>query len=127
MSGRGGKRPGAGRPKGSRKKTTALDQQNMILNAQKYSHIALDTLAEIAEHGESEAARIAASVHLLDRAFGKPIRMQIAVPADPFTERLHHLINTNQMESHEDYMRKRDAKKEELGLGFWDDLPEGAL
>lgn len=76
MSTRGGKRPGAGRPKGSRNKKT-LDQENMILRAQGVASLAIDVLTEIAEHGESEAARITAAVNLLDRAYGKPVRMEI--------------------------------------------------
>lgn len=76
MSTRGGKRPGAGRPKGSRNKKT-LDQENMILRAQGVASLAIDVLTEIAEHGESEPARIAAATHLLDRAYGKPVRMEV--------------------------------------------------
>lgn len=40
--------------------------------ARNYTTPAIETLVEICEHGESEAARIAAAVALLDRAWGKP-------------------------------------------------------
>ena len=92
MSTRGGKRPGAGRPKGSRNRKT-LDQQNMILRAQGAASLAVDVLTEIAEHGESETARIAAAVHLLDRAYGKPVKMEIVVekPVDRLAQLLQEI------------------------------------
>lgn len=72
MSNRGGKRPGAGRPKGSGNKASKLDRENLILEARSYGHIALETLKDIAQNSKSDAARISAAVQLLDRAFGKP-------------------------------------------------------
>lgn len=72
MSNRGGKRPGAGRPKGSGNKASKLDRENMILEARSYGHIALEALKDIAENSTSDTARISAAVQLLDRAFGKP-------------------------------------------------------
>lgn len=72
MSNRGGKRPGAGRPKGSGNKASKLDRENIILEARSYGHIALQTLVDIAENSKSDTARISAAAQLLDRAFGKP-------------------------------------------------------
>src|SRR5690554_581433 len=64
----GGARKGAGRPKGSTNKVT----QDVREMAQKYGPAALATLAEIMSSEESpEAARVAASRELLDRAYGK--------------------------------------------------------
>jgi hypothetical protein len=40
--------------------------------AKKRTKLALDTLAQICESGESESARVAAAVALLDRGWGKP-------------------------------------------------------
>jgi hypothetical protein len=40
--------------------------------ARSKSTIAINALSEIAEHGQSESARVAASAALLDRAWGKP-------------------------------------------------------
>jgi hypothetical protein len=42
--------------------------------AREYAPMALRTLAEIAEKGESETARVAASNALLDRGFGRPMQ-----------------------------------------------------
>lgn len=65
---RGGKREGAGRPKG---KVTAAKRQLSDL-AKGHAERALQTLADIADGGESEAARVSAAVAILDRAYGKP-------------------------------------------------------
>lgn len=64
---KGGVRPGAGRPRGAKNK-----QPNYLRElAQQYTEKALQTLAEIMEHGENETARISASKELLDRGYGK--------------------------------------------------------
>jgi hypothetical protein len=64
----GGRRPGAGRPKGSKNRAN----KELRDLARTYTNDALDTLAHIAQCGESESARVQASVALLDRAWGKP-------------------------------------------------------
>ena len=40
--------------------------------ARQYAHAAVNTLFQIAVKGKNESARVAASVALLDRGFGKP-------------------------------------------------------
>ena len=64
----GGRRPGAGRPKGSKNKAS----EELRDLARTYTKSALETLSHIAQHGESETARVQASVALLDRGWGKP-------------------------------------------------------
>ncbi len=64
---RGGKRAGAGRPKGARTKTTA----QLMDAAKAYSAEALETFAQVMRNGESEAARVAAADKMLDRGHGK--------------------------------------------------------
>ena len=64
----GGRRLGAGRPKGSKNKAN----KELRDLARTYTTSALETLAQIAQQGESESARVQASVALLDRAWGKP-------------------------------------------------------
>ena len=68
----GGRRPGAGRPKGSKNKAN----KELRDLARTYTKDALKTLSQIAQKGESETARVQASVALLDRGWGKP-RAQI--------------------------------------------------
>ena len=74
---KGGRREGAGRPKGSLNKATA----DIRDAAQVYTQEALDTLAEVMRNGDSAAARVAAANSILDRGFGKP-RQAMEVEAD---------------------------------------------
>lgn len=69
---RGGKRPGAGRPSGSPNRDTAASRAALADLISGHVETAIATLAEIAKTGESEAARVAASVAILDRAYGRP-------------------------------------------------------
>lgn len=72
MSQRGGKREGAGRPKGARDKLTREAGATLSEMARAHTDDALKTLAQIAVSGESEAARVSAANALLDRGYGKP-------------------------------------------------------
>lgn len=65
----GGRRPGAGRPKGARTKATADIREA----AQQYTEQALATLVEVMNSSEHPAAaRVSAANALLDRGYGKP-------------------------------------------------------
>jgi hypothetical protein len=66
-SARGGKREGAGRPKGSLNRATA----DVKAAAQKYTDEALKTLAAIMRDADSAPARVAACKEILDRGHGK--------------------------------------------------------
>lgn len=72
MTQRGGKRPGAGRPKGARDKATREQGATLGEMARAHTAAALKTLAAIAKSGESEAARVSAANALLDRGYGRP-------------------------------------------------------
>lgn len=65
---RGGKRSGAGRPKGAPNK----NPPEVKLLAREYTEKAIETLANIMLTGESETARNQAANSLLDRGWGKP-------------------------------------------------------
>lgn len=65
---RGGKRDGAGRPKGALTRATASIREA----AQEYTQEALEVLAEVMRRGDSAAARVAAANSILDRGHGKP-------------------------------------------------------
>jgi hypothetical protein len=77
MAKRGGRRPGAGRPKGSRSST-----QKLILaeRAREFTETALRVLVEVATKSESDSARVSAAVALLDRGHGRPYQ---AAPYEP--------------------------------------------
>ncbi len=75
---RGGKREGAGRPKGAVNKATADIREA----AQEYTTEALGVLAEVMRSGQQPAAaRVAAATALLDRGHGKPTQT-VDVDAD---------------------------------------------
>jgi hypothetical protein len=71
---RGGKRPGAGRRKGSVARATREHKATLGDLARKHTDVAMKALADIAAKGESESARVAASNSILDRAYGKPVQ-----------------------------------------------------
>src|SRR5262245_65257580 len=75
---RGGKRERAGRPKGARNKVTAV----VKALAQTYAPAAIEELARLSTGAESEAARVAASKEILDRAYGKPMQPVAATVRD---------------------------------------------
>lgn len=68
MAPRGGARPGAGRKPG---KVSAAKRELSDM-AKEHAAMALQTLANIAQSGEGEAARVSAANAILDRAYGKP-------------------------------------------------------
>jgi hypothetical protein len=65
---RGGKREGAGRPKGSVNETTKTIREK----AREHTDTALAVLVQIAQASDSDAARVSAANALLDRGWGKP-------------------------------------------------------
>ena len=73
-TGRGGKRPGAGRPKGSRSAATVQQQATISDLAKQHCPDALKALLEIVQGGESESARVSAANSILDRGYGKPVQ-----------------------------------------------------
>jgi hypothetical protein len=78
MTGRGGKRTGAGRKPGA----TSLAKRDLASMAKEHVDLALSVLAEIAAAGQSEPARVSAANALLDRAYGKPIQGTVQIPAE---------------------------------------------
>jgi hypothetical protein len=62
----------SGKPKGSRGKLEAENRASLIALAKVYTEEMLNLLVGIARGGESESARIAAIVAILDRGNGKP-------------------------------------------------------
>lgn len=64
----GGKRTGAGRKPGAVSKA----KRQLSEMAKGHAEMALSVLAEIAQNGEAESARVTAAVAILDRAYGKP-------------------------------------------------------
>jgi hypothetical protein len=65
---RGGAGPGAGRKPGK----VGAAKQALADKAAVHADAALQTLADIAKDGESEASRVSAAIAILDRAYGRP-------------------------------------------------------
>ena len=68
MNAHGGKRDGAGRPKGALNIITRPVKEL----AAEQSEASINRLIELRDHAESEQVRFAACRELLDRAHGKP-------------------------------------------------------
>src|SRR5690625_3284234 len=69
---RGGRRPGAGRPKGARAKARGEPRVRLQELARAHTQTALDALVPEATSSESDSAKVAAANALLDRGYGKP-------------------------------------------------------
>jgi len=69
---RGGNRPGAGRPAGSQNTDTAAMRAALSGLLEGQVEIAIAALADIAQNGTSEAARVSAACAILDRTHGRP-------------------------------------------------------
>jgi hypothetical protein len=72
MAQRGGKRPGAGRKKGSANRASPSEIASLSALARSHAAVAMKTLVDVAKSGESEAARVTAANAILDRGYGKP-------------------------------------------------------
>jgi hypothetical protein len=68
---KGGKRTGAGRPKGRTNKRPKSSVRLAVLAA-PYAAEAMGVLVHVMRYGESDAARITASCAILDRRYGRP-------------------------------------------------------
>jgi hypothetical protein len=69
----GGRRQGAGRKNGSPNRDTAKARAALADLAGGHVETAIAALADIAKDGDSESARVSASVPILDRVYGRPI------------------------------------------------------
>lgn len=70
---RGGTRPGAGRPRGSRSKVTLKDGRTLSELARERTEFALDVLVSVASDTKAPpSARITAATAILNQGWGKP-------------------------------------------------------
>lgn len=68
----GGKREGAGRPVGSKNRSTPHQNERITELAKTHCELALQVLVDVALNGTTDSARVSAANALLDRAFGRP-------------------------------------------------------
>lgn len=72
----GGKREGAGRPPGSKNRSTPDQSERITELAKSHCELALQVLVDVALKGKTDAARVSAANALLDRAYGRPTTLQ---------------------------------------------------
>lgn len=81
MAQRGGKREGAGRPKGAKDRSTREQGATLGELARSHTDTAMKALVAIVTSGQSEAAVIAAANAILDRGYGKaPQSLEVSGP-----------------------------------------------
>ena len=86
--GRGGARPGAGRPKGR----VSVAKIAIAEAAQEYAHDALLMLVQIAKDATAPAAaRVSAANSILERAYGRPVAPMQHDSSDGFARFLAEL------------------------------------
>jgi hypothetical protein len=89
-SAHGGRRAGAGRKPGCKNARTL----ELEARAREHAHDAFAALLAVAREGSSDAARVAAAVAILDRAYGRPRQAVAYVGAvnGPLQVRITHRI-----------------------------------
>src|SRR4029077_248856 len=88
----------AGRPKeppllpGYASDPTVADRRpipNLVVEARKYSALAVDTLVELTKDNHADSTRYNAATALLDRGYGRPAQsLDLHLSADAITKRL---------------------------------------
>ena len=68
----GGRREGAGRPKGVQNRATRVHKATIEQLARGHTATALNALVSVARDVNAGAARVSAATALLDRGYGKP-------------------------------------------------------
>lgn len=87
---RGGKRPGAGRPKG----TVSQAKQEIAATARGYATEMLKVLVNIAKDKEQPAsARVSAASHVIERGYGKPVAPVEHDATDRFSSAFKQLLS----------------------------------
>ena len=62
---------------------------NIVVEARKYSALAIDTLVELTKDNHTDSTRFAAAAALLDRGYGRPAQsLDLHLSADAVTKRL---------------------------------------
>ena len=89
----------AGRPKRPPEfaPDTAGDRRtvgNLVIEARKFSGLAVDTLVELTKDNHTDSTRFAAATALLDRGYGRPAQsLDLHLSADAITKRLSDMTD----------------------------------
>jgi hypothetical protein len=67
---------------------------NLVVEARKYSALAVDTLVELTKDNHADSTRYAAATALLDRGYGRPAQsLDLHLSADAITKRLSDMTD----------------------------------
>jgi hypothetical protein len=67
---------------------------NVLVEARKYSALAIDTLVELTKDNHTDSTRFAAAAALLDRGYGRPAQsLDLHLSADAITKRLSDMTD----------------------------------
>jgi hypothetical protein len=76
---------------------TAADRRpipNLVVEARKYSALAVDTLVELTKDNHADSTRYNAATALLDRGYGRPAQsLDLHLSADAITKRLSDMTD----------------------------------
>ena len=68
---------------------------NVVIEARKFSGLAVDTLVELTKDNHTDSTRFAAATALLDRGYGRPAQsLDLHLSADAITKRLSDMTDT---------------------------------
>jgi hypothetical protein len=66
----------------------------MVIEARKFSGLAVDTLVELTKDNHTDSTRFAAATALLDRGYGRPAQsLDLHLSADAITKRLSDMTD----------------------------------
>jgi hypothetical protein len=67
---------------------------NLVVEARRYSALAVDTLVELTKDNHADSTRYAAATALLDRGYGRPAQsLDLHLSADAITKRLSDMTD----------------------------------
>ena len=76
---------------------TAADRRpipNLVVEARKYSALAIDTLVELTKDNHTDSTRFGAATALLDRGYGRPAQsLDLHLSGDAITKRLSDMTD----------------------------------
>ena len=82
--------PDADGPAGADRRTVG----NLVIEARKFSGLAVDTLVELTKDNHADSTRFAAATALLDRGYGRPAQsLDLHLSADAITKRLSDMTD----------------------------------
>jgi hypothetical protein len=73
----------------------------VVVEARKYSALAIDTLVELTKDNHTDSTRYSAATVLLDRGYGRPAQsLDLHLSADAITKRLSDMTDAELARSH---------------------------